>query len=896
MADESKNLQGQGKLPKTSAQIAKEREAEVDFAFRKQEQTIIPVNLEEEMRQSFIDYAMSVITDRAIPDIRDGLKPVHRRILYSMQVQGFTPDKPYRKCATTVGDVIGHYHPHGDAAVYDAMVRLAQDFSMRYPLVDGHGNFGSRDGDPPAAYRYTEARLQKLASQMMLELNKDTVDFQLNFSEEVMEPEVFPAGFPNLLVNGSTGIAVGMTTNIPPHNLNEVVDATIHLIDNPDATADDLMEILPGPDFPTYGMILGTSGIRAAYRSGRGRIIVRAHCEVEEMPHGRYRIVVHDLPYMVNKARLIERIAEQVKDKRIEGISDIRDESDRSEAVRIVIELKRDATPTVVLNQLYKHTQLQDSFSVNMLALVKTEDGHLAPKLVNLPEALSHFVNHQSEVITRRTKFDLENAAARRHIVEGLMLALDRIDEVIATIRASKNGQEAKQNLMEKFGFSERQAQHVGDMRLWRLSGLERDKVKAEHAELCEKIAYYESILADRNLLMSIMKEELTAVKNRFGDERRTSIELGMFGDVDDESLIEEEQIVVTMSNAGYIKRMPTTVYASQHRGGRGIAGMQTRDEDFVDTILTTSTHDYLLFFTNKGRVFHLKGYQIPESGRQARGMAIVNLLQLHSDESISSIVPIASMDLDGNLLFATRQGLVKKTGLKEYININRAGLIAISLREGDEVVTVRLVEKGADVVLVTREGMSIHFNAGDVRRTGRNTMGVRGINLRPGDRVIGMVVAEPEETLLVVSEKGLGKRSRICDYRLQGRGGKGLITYRMNERSGKLIAAAIVTDEQDLLLINDLGIIIRIHVSEIPVMSRNTLGVSLMRCPDDSQVVDLAVVEREEDSEAEVEVEAVEALSEAEAAELAAADLDLDEPSAEAELAEDSEPLVDEE
>lgn len=875
MADD-KNQQKRGNnLPKSSAQMAAERERQVDYAFREQEQTIIPVSLEDEMRQSFIDYAMSVITDRALPDIRDGLKPVHRRILYSMQNQGFTPDKPYRKSATTVGDVIGHYHPHGDQAIYDAMVRLAQDFSMRYPLVDGHGNFGSRDGDPPAAYRYTEARLQRLATQMMADMNRDTVDFIPNFSEEFFEPEVLPAGFPNLLVNGSTGIAVGMTTNIPPHNLGEIIDATIHLIDNPDATADDLMEIVPGPDFPTYGQILGTSGIRAAYRTGRGKIIVRAHCEVEEMSGGRYRIVVHDLPYMVNKSRLIERIADNVKDKKIDGISDIRDESDRNEEVRIVIELKRDATPQVVLNQLYRHTQLQDTFSVNMLALAKDDDGNVAPILVNLPEALHHFIEHQDEVITRRTQFDLENAAARRHIVEGLMLALDKIDEVIDTIRASANGNEAKKNLMERFGFSERQAQHVGDMRLWRLSGLERDKVKAEFDDLNEKIAYFERILSDQVLLNSIMKEELLQVKSRFDDERRTEIQLGIYGDVDDESLIEEEQIVVTMSHAGYIKRMPTTVYAAQHRGGRGITGMQTRDEDFVDTIITTSTHNFLLFFTNKGRVFHLKGYQIPESGRQARGMAIVNLLQLQPDEAVSSIVPIESMDLEGSLFFSTKNGVVKKTKLKAYENINRAGLIAIALRDDDEVVSVRLVDDDEDVMLVSHHGMSIHFSVNDVRNTGRNSYGVRGIRLGKGDRVIGMIVADDEETLLVVSEKGYGKRSRISDYRIQNRGGKGLITYRRTPKTGNLIAAVPVVDDMDLLMINDTGIIIRIRTGEIPVMSRNTQGVTLMRCADDAKVVDVALVEREEDEP----VASID-LAEAEAEEAEAAGLPEDEES----------------
>ena len=845
MADDKSN-----NLPADRRTLQMQKEAEIDAAFQNPDNTVVPRKLEDEMRKSFIDYAMSVITDRALPDIRDGLKPVHRRILYSMFTQGFTPDKPYRKCATTVGDVLGRFHPHGDAAVYDALVRMAQDFSMRHILVDGHGNFGSRDGDPAAAYRYTEARLTKLAMDMMANINKDTVDFQPNFDEHVMEPTVLPTAFPNLLVNGSTGIAVGMATNIPPHNLGETIDAAIHMIDNPEATADELMEYMPGPDFPTYGTIVGTGGLRNAYRTGRGRIIVRSDCEIEEMRGNRYRILVHDLPYQVNKARLIERIAELSKEKKIEGISDVRDESDRHEEVRIVIELKRDATPSVVLNQLYRHTQLQDSFSFNMIALIPTEDGHYEPKLVGLPEILHHFILHQQDVVRRRTEYDLEKAEARRHIVEGLRLAIDHIDEVINIIRSSANENEAKVRLQERFGLSEKQSQHVVDMRLGRLSGLEREKLQSEYEDLCEKIDWFTRVLNEEELLNDVIKDEMLDIKRRYADERRTQIKPGMIGEIDDESLIEEEQIVVTMSHLGYIKRIPVDVYSAQHRGGRGITAMSTRDEDYVDTLLTTSTHDYLLFFTNQGRVYKLKGYQLPEAGRTARGMAIVNLLRLEPDEKISDIIPVEGFG-DGDLIMATRSGLVKKTALSEYVNIHKNGLIAINLRDGDQLVNVRVSNEASDIVLVTKKGMAIRFEQSDVRATGRNTQGVKGITLNRGDEVIGMVSTDTNDTLLVITENGFGKRTELSDYRRQNRGGKGLITYRVTKRTGELVGAALIGETRDLLLVNDLGIMIRLSSDEIPVLSRNTQGVTLMRSRE-GKVVDIAIIEHEEVDEAE--------------------------------------------
>jgi DNA gyrase subunit A len=736
----------------------KSKEAAIDAAFKSLENTIIPVDLEDEMKKSFIDYAMSVISDRALPDVRDGLKPVHRRILYSMFTQGFTPDKSYRKCATTVGDVLGRFHPHGDAAVYDSLVRMAQDFSMRHMLVDGHGNFGSRDGDAPAAYRYTEARLSRMALEMMSDINKSTVDFKPNFDEHEMEPIVLPARFPNLLVNGSTGIAVGMATNIPPHNLNEVIDGVILLLDQPESTVEDLMTLIKGPDFPTGGIILGQSGIREAYRTGRGRIVVRSRVDIEPMRVNRQRIVVHDLPYMVNKARLIERIADLVKDKKIDGIADLRDESDRNDAVRIVIELKKDANANVVLNQLYKNTQLQDAFNANMLALVPDALGRFEPQVVNLLQALQHYIGHQKDVIRRRTQFELEKAEARRHIVEGLRLAIDHIDEVIAIIRSSRTEDIAKERLIERFGFSEKQAQHIVDMRLGRLTGLERDKLENEYRELCERIDYLQRVLAEEPLLLQIIKDEINVVRNRFRDERRTSIEHGEDDDIDDESLIQEEDVVITLTHFGYVKRMPMDTCNIQHRGGRGVSGMQTREEDFAETILTTSTHATLLFFTNRGRVYRLKGYQIPESSRQAKGMAIVNLLQLEGGEKVRMVIPVRSFDQGGCLLMATREGVVKKTALEEYGNINKNGLIAVNLRDEDELVGVELVTSAHDILLVTRQGMSIRFAEDEVRQTGRNTQGVRGIMLEDGDEVISMVPTIAGKTLLVISDRGFGK------------------------------------------------------------------------------------------------------------------------------------------
>lgn len=829
-----------------SIDLRKQQEAQVDEVFRSVQNTIIPVDLEAEMKKSFIDYAMSVISDRALPDIRDGLKPVHRRILYSMFTQGFTPDKAYRKCATTVGDVLGRFHPHGDASVYDALVRLAQDFSMRHMLVDGHGNFGSMDGDPPAAYRYTEARLAKTAMEMMSDINKNTVDFRPNFDEHEMEPIALPARFPNLLVNGAVGIAVGMATNIPPHNMGEVIDGVIMLLDNPDAGIDDLMTVIKGPDFPTGGAILGQRGIREAYMTGRGRIVVRAHTDIEPMKNNRQRIIVRDLPYMVNKARLIERIAELVKDKKIDGISDVRDESDRTEAVRIVIELRKDANANVVLNQLYKNSSLQDAFNANMLALVPDELGRLEPKTVTLLEALTHYVRHQEDVVRRRTRFDLEKTEARRHIVEGLLKAIDHIDEVIAIIRSSRTEDEAKQRLTVRFDFSEKQAQHIVDMRLGRLTGLEREKLEAEYRDLGEKIKYFRRILDDEALLHDVIKTELTAVKTKFADARRSMIEAGEDDDIDDESLIREEDVCITLTHLGYVKRLPVDTYKSQHRGGRGISGIATREEDFVETILTTSTHDILLFFTNRGRVFRLKGYQVPEASRQAKGTAIVNLLHLDPEEKVKAVIPVKNFDEGGYLMIATMRGIVKKTDLSDYSRINKSGLIAVNLREDDELVGVRLTDGDNDIVLVTRKGMSIRFSEEDVRDTGRNTMGVRGISLTDDDQVIGMAPIINDHNLLVVSEKGFGKRTEMDEYRIQTRGGKGLITYRIAEKTGPLVQIALVDDSKDVMLINDSGVVIRLSVAEIPVLSRVTQGVTLMRTRD-CRVVDIAIVDHEE-------------------------------------------------
>lgn len=827
-----------------------QREEAVDAAFQNPDNVVIPVDLDQEMRKSFIDYAMSVISDRALPDVRDGLKPVHRRILYSMYTQGFTADKPHRKSATTIGDVLGRFHPHGDQSVYDALVRLAQDFSMRYPLVDGHGNFGSRDGDPPAAYRYTEARLTRLAGEMMSDLNKDTVDFKPNYDDRFEEPTVLPASFPNLLVSGSTGIAVGMVTNIPPHNLREVIAGTIFLIDNPDATVDELMDFIPAPDFPTGAQIMGVSGVRSAYRRGRGRIVVRGHAEIEEVANNRYRIIINSLPYMVNKARLIERIADLVKDKRIEGISDVRDESDRHDDIRVVVELRRDATPMVVLNQLYRHTQLQDTFGATMLALV-SEDGKYVPALLSLKDMLEHFIKHQAEVITRRINFDLARAEARLHLVEGLQLAIDYIDEVITIIRQSSDEETAKARLSERFGLSEKQSQHVVDMRLGRLSGLEREKLLAENADLTDKIKGFKTILSDEALLHNVMKKELRAIADKYGDDRRTEILPAGEYEIDDEELIEEEQVVITMSKAGYIKRMPVDVYSAQHRGGRGITAMQTRDDDFVDTIIITSTHQTLLFFTDFGKVYELKGYQVPEFSRTARGIAIVNLLHLDPEEKVRTLIRIDSYDQGGNLVMATASGLVKKTLLSDYRNIHKGGLIAIKMRDDDKLVNVRLSDDEDDILLVTRKGMAIRFNESTVRATGRNTMGVNGIKLDEDDQVIGMITTDGSGTLLVVTEHGFGKRTALSEYRAQNRHGKGLITYRTTRRTGKLVGIAEVTDEDDVLLINDRGIIIRFRASEIPVMGRITSGVTLMRVRE-GLVVDMSVVSPDEECEHE--------------------------------------------
>lgn len=818
----------------------------VDAVFRDNINNIVPVDLEQEMRKSFIDYAMSVISDRALPDIRDGLKPVHRRILFSMFSQGFTPDKPYRKCATTVGNVLGHFHPHGDAAVYDSMVRLAQDFSMRHTMVDGHGNFGSRDGDPPAAYRYTEARLTKIAVEMMREINKNTVDFKPNFDEQEMEPIVLPSRFPNLLVNGSTGIAVGMATDIPPHNLGETIDAVVMRINNPDCDLEDVMEILPGPDFPTGGTILGLSGIRETYRTGKGRITVRSAASIEDMPNNRHKIVVHDLPYMVNKARLIEKMADLVKEKRIDGISMIRDESDRNEEIRIVIELKRDANPQVVLNRLYKMTQLQDNFNANMLALVPDAQGRYEPKVVTLLDCLDHYIAHQKSVVLRRTKFDLDKALARQHIVQGLLKAIDNIDEVIRIIRSSSNEETAKQALCERFDFSIRQAQHIVDMRLGRLTALERERLQKELDELIVKIEYFNRIINESSLLNQVICDELTDLKTRYANKRRTVIEPYSLDEFEDEELVKEEEVVITLTHFGYVKRQPVDTYQQQHRGGRGISGLQTREDDFVETLVTTSTHDHLLFFTNTGRVFRLKGYQIPEAGRQAKGQAIVNLLQLVEGEKVRTVITVHEFNREDYLLMATARGMIKKTSLYEYANIQKNGLIAINLRPDDEVIGVKVSRLHEEVILATAGGYSLRFDTNDIRNTGRNTFGVSGIKLRHSDKVIGMAAVDEERHLLVISKNGYGKRSEFNEYRIQNRGGKGLITYKPTEQTGDLAGIASINDEDDIIIINDAGIVIRVATKEIPILSRVTKGVRLMRTA--GQIVDLAVVQHDDE------------------------------------------------
>jgi len=800
---------------------------------------IIPVDIETEMKQSFIDYAMSVIVDRALPDVRDGLKPVHRRILYAMHLLGFTPDKPHRKSATTVGEVLGKFHPHGDAAVYDSMVRMAQDFSLRYTLIDGHGNFGSVDGDPPAAMRYTEARLSRIATEMMRDINKDTVDFKPNFDEHEIEPVVLPSRFPNLLVNGSSGIAVGMATNIPPHNLGEIIDGIIEVIDNPDVTIDELNEIIKGPDFPTGGAILGTSGIREAYQTGKGRIVVRAIAEIEEYSGNRQRIVVTELPYQVNKARLIERIAQLVKEKKIDGITDLRDESDR-EGMRIVIELRRDANAKVVLNRLYSFTQMQDTFNVNMLALVHTADGKFEPRILNLKEAIQYYIRHQEDVIRRRTRYDLEKAEARAHILEGLRIAIDNLDEVISIIKGSKTEAEAKENLMARFKLSEKQAQAIVDMRLGRLTALEQEKLDNEYRELQEKIAYYRDVLAKPELVAKIIKEELTEIKEKYGDERRTSI-TAEESEIDMEDLIKDEPVVVTLTRFGYIKRTSCSAYRSQKRGGKGITGLTTREDDFVVDMFTTTTHKYLMFFTNKGRAYKLRAWQIPEAGRQARGTAIVNLLELEPGEKINAFIRLDGDEKGAYLVMATKNGMIKKTPLEQYENIRKGGIQAITLREGDELIETRLSYGKDDIILITRNGMSIRFSEKDVRPMGRTSMGVIGIRLEDGDEVIAMLKHLPNTTLLVVTQNGFGKRTEFEEYKVQQRGGKGILTYRVTEKTGYLIGAVAANEDDDLLLISTDGSIIRLHVKEISVLSRVTQGVTLMRTSEDNRVVSLA-------------------------------------------------------
>lgn len=796
---------------------------------------VIPVDINREMKKCYIDYAMSVIVGRALPDVRDGLKPVHRRILYSMQELGLSPEKGYRKCARIVGEVLGKYHPHGDSSVYDALVRMAQDFSMRYMLVDGHGNFGSVDGDNAAAMRYTEAKMNKIAAEMLRDINKDTVNFIPNFDGEEKEPEVLPSRYPNLLVNGSSGIAVGMATNIPPHNLGEVIDGTIMLIDNPETTVLELMTLIKGPDFPTGATIMGKAGIRAAYETGKGRIVVRAKAEIEE-ENNRHKIVVTEIPYQVNKAKLIENIADLVKDKKIVGISDLRDESDR-EGMRIVIELKKDANPNVVLNLLYKHTKMQDTFGVIMLALVNNE-----PQILNLKQVLDNYITFQKEVITRRTTFELNKAEARAHILEGLRIALDNIDEVISIIRSSKTSEIAKNTLIERFDLSDKQATAILEMRLRRLTGLERDKIEEEYAELMKLIDYLNSILASEEKLLSVIKDELLQIKAKYNDERRTSIEK-VVNEIDIEDLIQEEEVVVTLTHTGYIKRISADTYSAQRRGGRGIQAMSTKEDDFVEHVNITSTHSDVLFFTNRGRVYKLRAYEIPDAGRTAKGTNIINLIAIEQDERIETVLTVRDDVSDGFLFMGTKQGLVKKTPLSDFKNLRKNGLIAINLRDGDELLKVKVTRGDADIIIATQDGNAIKFNEQDVRPMGRTAAGVKSINLREDDVAVCMDIAVEGEDLLVISENGFGKRTPVTEYKRQKRGGTGLITYKISEKTGKLVGATVCKVEDELMLINTSGVAIRINVSDISVTSRSAMGVTLMRTSEEEQVVAIAKI-----------------------------------------------------
>lgn len=809
-------------------------------------ENLIQKDIEQEMKDAYLDYSMSVIASRALPDVRDGLKPVHRRILYTMYGNGLYPEREFRKCADTVGNVLGQYHPHGDASVYDALVRLAQDFSLRYPLVHGHGNFGSIDGDPPAAYRYTESKMSKISMQMLTDIDKETVDFQSNYDDRLKEPTVLPSRFPNLLVNGSTGIAVGMATNIPPHNMGEVIDGVCCLLDNPDAGLEQLMTHIKGPDFPTGGIIMGRSGIRAAYATGRGKITLRAKTNIEEFKNGRERIVVTEIPYMVNKARLIERIAELVKEKKIDQISYIRDDSSRK-GMKIVIELKRDANAQLVLNQLYTYTQLQDTVGVIMLALVNGE-----PKTLTLRQMLEEYIKFQEQIITRRTIFDLKKAKERAHILEGLVIALDYIDEVISIIRSHYTSQEGKEVLMERFGLDDIQAQAIIQMPLGRLAGMEREKLKAETDELHAKIAEYNAILADEKRVRAIVKQELLEIKEKFNDPRRTEI-ASVEGEVDIEDLIPQEECVVTLTHFGYLKRQPLDVYKTQRRGGRGISGMTRRDEDFVSDIYTCSTHDYLMFFTNKGKVYRIKGYEIPEGSRTSRGTNVVNILPLEQGEKITCVIKTSDISAeDRYYVMVTRNGVIKRTEYNAYTNVRKSGLIAINLDEGDELAWVKITDGHSDVVLATRQGMSIRFHEEDARSMGRTARGVKAISLEAEDQVVGMVVLSPDETagdILTVSQSGLGRRTDSGEYRLQTRGGKGLRNYYC-DKNGLVAGFEMVDDQTDIILITDSGIIIRIPADQISKQSRYAGGVKVMRVDDQTSIIGIAVTEKEEESE----------------------------------------------
>ena len=803
---------------------------------------IIERNVEEEMKTAYIDYAMSVIVSRALPDVRDGLKPVYRRILYSMHEDGITSDKPYRKCANTVGSVLGRYHPHGDSSVYDAMVRLAQDFTMRYPLIDGHGNFGSIDGDPPAAMRYTESRMSKIAEQMLVDIEKNTVDFMPNYDDRLQEPTVLPSKIPSLLVNGSSGIAVGMATNIPPHNISEVIDGTIKVIENPDVSIEELMDIVKGPDFPTGALILGKDGIREAYTTGRGKITVRAEAEIEEMANNRQRIIVRSLPYQVNKSNLIIKIDQLIKERRIDGVSEVRDESDRTERVRIVIELKRDARPQVILNQLYKHTQMQDTFGVITLALVNGE-----PKILTLKDCLVEYIKHRKEVVLRRTKFELDKAEARAHLLEGLIIAIDNIDEVIKIIRESYD--DAKERLMKRFNLSDIQSQAILDMQLKRLQGLQREKLEEEYAELMKLIAYYKEVLASDSLVYDIIKDELLEMKDRYGDERLTKIAPAE-GEFDEEDLIKEEQVAITLSRLGYIKRQPVDTYKSQKRGGKGVTGMTTKEGDFVKDIFTASSHDTLLFFSNKGKMYRLRGFEVPEAGRTAKGTAIVNLLNLDAGEKISAIIPIQNFASDKYLLMGTKNGLIKKTPLKEYDSSRKTGLMGITLKDDDELIDVRMTDGEDNVVLVTKKGLCITFDEKDVRPVGRVAQGVIGMRIADDDAVIGMepIIGGSQATLLAITENGFGKRTELEEYRVQNRGGKGVITYKVTPKTGEIVGIKIVTGVEDIMLVTDTGTIIRLNSGEVSVLGRATQGVTLMRTNEGRVVSIEKIVDEDQD------------------------------------------------